>query len=278
MQKSFGKFKAGVSAAAVLVALFGVYGFRKLQALAADPAGPKDCRAADDIGEGNVKIDLDKVRAIAPLQGVKWSQLGGSINDASCLNRTEIYGMVEVHSVDDIAKTLAFARANKLPVTTAGVRHSMGGQAFRKGGIVLDMRGFNRITLNEAARSVTVQPGATWHDIQIVLHPRFAVRAMQSTDIFSVGGSISVNAHGMDHQAGALARSIKTMKVMLADGSVQSVSPTENQELFNLVVGGYGLFGVIVEAEARYRRQYGLPDRTACARLQGVPGLVCGRH
>ena len=34
MQKSFGKFKAGVSAAAVLVALFGVLGFRKLQALA----------------------------------------------------------------------------------------------------------------------------------------------------------------------------------------------------------------------------------------------------
>ena len=46
MQRSFGKFKAGVSAAAVLVALFGVYGFRKLQALAADPTGPKDCRAA----------------------------------------------------------------------------------------------------------------------------------------------------------------------------------------------------------------------------------------
>jgi FAD/FMN-containing dehydrogenase len=248
MQKSFGKFKAGVSAAAILVALFGVYGFRKLQALAADPTGPKDCRAADDIGERS-KIDLDKVRAIAPLSGVKWSQLGGSINDASCLNRTEIYGMVEVHSVDDITRTLAFARDNKLPVTTAGVRHSMGGQAFRKGGIVLDMRGFNRITLNEAARSITVQPGATWHDIQIALHPRFAVRAMQSTDIFSVGGSISVNAHGMDHQAGALARSIKAMKVMLADGSIKSVSAAENAELFNLVVGGYGLFGVIVEAE-----------------------------
>jgi FAD/FMN-containing dehydrogenase len=82
-----------------------------------------------------------------------------------------------------------------------------------------------------------------------VLHPRFAVRAMQSTDIFSVGGSISVNAHGMDHQAGALAKSIKSMKVMLADGSLQTVSATENKDLFNLVVGGYGLFGVIVEAE-----------------------------
>ena len=248
MKKFSQKFKTGVSVAAVLVVLFSVYGYRKLQALAADPTGEKDCGPAVGGGE-QAKIDLERIKAIAPLKDVKWSQLGGSINDASCLNKTEIYGVVEVRSVDDIAKTLAFARDNKLSVTTAGVRHSMGGQAFRKGGIVLDMRGFNKIVLNESARSVTVQPGATWHDIQNVLHPRFAVRAMQSTDIFSVGGSISVNAHGMDHQAGALAKSIKSMKVMLADGSLQTVSATENKDLFDLVVGGYGLFGVIVEAE-----------------------------
>jgi len=248
MRKFSKKFKTGASAVAVLVVLFGVYGFRKLQALAADPVGEKDCRPADGGGEGG-KIDLERIKAIAPLAGVKWSQLGGSINDASCLNRTEIYGVVEVRSIDDVARTLAFARDHKMSITTAGVRHSMGGQAFRKGGVVLDMRGFNRIVLNESTRSVTVQPGATWHDIQNVLHPRFAVRAMQSTDIFSVGGSISVNAHGMDHQAGALAKSIKSMRVMLADGSLKTVSPTENRELFDLVVGGYGLFGVIVEAE-----------------------------
>jgi FAD/FMN-containing dehydrogenase len=248
MRKFSQRFKTGVSVAAVVIVLFGVYGYRKLQALAADPNGEKDCGPAVGGGEQG-KIDLERIKAIVPLQGVKWSQLGGSINDASCLNKTEIYGVVEVRSVDDIAKTLAFARDNKLSITTAGVRHSMGGQAFRKGGIVLDMRGFNKIVLNENARSVTVQPGATWHDIQNMLHPRFAVRAMQSTDIFSVGGSISVNAHGMDHQAGALRKSIKSMRLMLADGSLRTVSPTENTDLFNLVVGGYGLFGVIVEAE-----------------------------
>jgi len=37
MQKFSKKFKTGASAIAVLVVLFGVYGFRKLQALAADP-------------------------------------------------------------------------------------------------------------------------------------------------------------------------------------------------------------------------------------------------
>src|SRR4051812_711256 len=247
MQKFSTKFKATVSAVAVVAVLFGVYGFRKLQALAADPDGEKNCRTANS--EDHARLDLERIKAIAPLTGVKWSQLGGSINDASCLSKTDIYGVVEVRSIDDIAKTLAFARHNKLSITTAGVRHSMGGQAFRKGGIVLDMRGFNKIVLNETSRSVTVQPGATWHDIQNALHPRFAVRAMQSTDIFSVGGSISVNAHGMDHQAGALAKSIKSMKVMLADGTLKTASATQNRELFDLVVGGYGLFGVIVEAE-----------------------------
>ena len=72
---------------------------------------------------------------------------------------------------------------------------------------------------------------------------------MQSTDIFTVGGSISVNAHGMDHQAGSVARSIRTMRVMLADGTLMDCSREQNRELFDLVVGGYGLFGVIVEAE-----------------------------
>src|SRR5260370_21961706 len=39
------------------------------------------------------------------------------------------------------------------------------------------------------------------------------------------------------------------MRVMLADGSLRNVSQTENKDLFDVVVGGYGLSGVIVEAE-----------------------------
>jgi FAD/FMN-containing dehydrogenase len=72
---------------------------------------------------------------------------------------------------------------------------------------------------------------------------------MQSTDIFTVGGSIAVNAHGMDHRAGAVGKTIRSMRVMLADGSIQRVSRTENPELFNLVVGGYGLFGIVLDVQ-----------------------------
>src|ERR1700737_2869040 len=154
MQKFWKKFKTSASAIALLVVVFGVYGLRKLQILAADPVGEKDCGpAVGGIEQGKMDI-LERIKVIAPLTGVKWSQLGGSINDASCLNKTEIYGVVEVRSVDDVAKTLAFARDNKLSITTAGVRHSMGGQAFRKGGIVLARRGFNGIALKESTRTI----------------------------------------------------------------------------------------------------------------------------
>ncbi len=111
------------------------------------------------------------------------------------------------------------------------------------------MNPFNHVKINEERKTMTVASGATWHDIQNQIHPRYAIKAMQSTDIFTVGGSISVNAHGMDHQAGAVENSLVSMRVMLPSGEVKTVSRTENAELYELIVGGYGLFAIILEAE-----------------------------
>jgi FAD/FMN-containing dehydrogenase len=242
------RLKATTAIVTILVAVAGIVGGFKVAALSAGPSGDKTCAPVLQGSEaGNREL---ATAANAPtIENLLWSQRGGAINDASCLDRTDIYGIVEIHSVEDIARTLAFARAKGLKVTAAGARHSMGGHAFDRGGIVLDMRQFNRMTLDADNRTVTVGSGTTWHDLQNFLHPRFAVRAMQSTDIFTVGGSISVNAHGMDHQAGAMARSIRAMRVMLVDGTIEEVSREKNRDLFDLIVGGYGLFGIILEAD-----------------------------
>lgn len=234
----------GATAAAGAVAWGGV----SLARMARAPAGPKDAgRVADIDGAALAEPPLQPAPAFDP--ALPWSMRGGSLNDASGLSRTPVYGVVEVASREDVAAALAFARASGLKVSVAAVRHSMGGHAFDDNALVLDMRRFNRIALDAERRTVRVEPGATWHDIQNVLHPRFAVKAMQSTDIFSVGGSISVNAHGMDHHAGAVAGSLRSLDLMRADGSVVTCSRQENAELFRHVVGGYGLFGVIVSAE-----------------------------
>ena len=210
--------------------------------LAADPTGAKDC------GTALPPMTVSRPRA-AGVAEPNWAQRGGTINDASCLSRTSVAGIVAVRSEADIARALAYARAKDLPVSAAGVKHSMGGQAFRKGGVVLDMRGLDAIRLDPEKSTIEVGSGATWHAIQNAIHPRFAVKAMQSTDIFTVGGSISVNAHGMDHRAGAMMDSIRSLRVMLADGQVVTASRDENADLFRHVIGGYGLFGILLSAE-----------------------------
>lgn len=232
------KLLIGVSALAIAAAGATLYALP----LAADPTGPKDC--------ASILPPLPALPArAAAVAEPHWAQRGGTINDASCLSRTPVAGIVAVRRARDVAQALVYARAHGLTVTAAGMKHSMGGQAFRAGGVVLDMRGLNTIRLDAATGTITVGSGATWHAIQNAIHPRFAVKSMQSTDIFTVGGSVSVNAHGMDHQSGSVMGSIRSLRVMLADGRVVTASRTENPDLFRHIVGGYGLFGVLLSAE-----------------------------
>lgn len=231
--------------------LFLVFGvvllFQRIAYLSAGPSGEKDCPPLNP--ESNNTVERNTLTIQKSAIALPWKQKGGNINDASCLNRTPIHGIITVTKEEDIKNALLYAKENELKISTAGVRHSMGGQAFFKNVLVLDMLKFNKIELLEKEKTVIVQSGATWHDIQNVLHPKFAIKAMQSTDIFSVGGSISVNAHGMDHNAGSVARTVKSMRIMLPDGTIEKVSKQENPDLFNSVIGGYGLFGVILDAE-----------------------------
>ncbi|MBO6718750.1 MAG: FAD-binding oxidoreductase [Rhizobiaceae bacterium] len=231
-------------------ATLGVAGWAGWSAarMAAPPSAPKDAGRVRDID--GLALETDPPPYLPPHDPeLPWAMTQGSLNDASGLSRTPVFGVVAVKSREDVAKALTFARSNRLKIATAAVRHSMGGHAFDDHAVVLDMRGMNAIELDAEAKTVRVGPGATWHAIQNAIHPRFAVKAMQSTDIFSVGGSVSVNAHGMDHHAGAVDGSIRSLEIMLADGSVVACSRSENADLFRHVVGGYGLFGVILSAE-----------------------------
>lgn len=73
---------------------------------------------------------------------------------------------------------------------------------------------------------------------------------MQSYSSFSVGGSLAVNAHGIttDHCG---AESVQSFTVILWDGSEvlcsRDAKDSFNRELFTLALGGYGMFGIIVE-------------------------------
>ena len=131
---------------------------------------------------------------------------------------------MQVTTIDDIKNALLFAKENNLKVSPAGVRHSMGGQAFFKNALVLDMTQFNKMSLDEEQQNPDRSERRYLARYSKFPSPQICRKAMQSTDIFTVGGSISVNAHGMDHQVGAIGKTIRSMRLMLPDGSIQRLS------------------------------------------------------
>lgn len=181
----------------------------------------------------------------------------GTVNDASHLNQTEVRELWQIPSNPLLAEAqlvalLDRARTNHLKVSIAGARHSMGGHAIAAGGIVVDMLPFREMELDETRKILRVGAGARWREIIRYLNPRgWSVEIMQSNDDFSVGGSLSVNCHGWQFNRPPIAASVESFRLMRADGTVVRCSRTEHQELFSLALGGYGLFGLILEAELR---------------------------
>ena len=240
--------KKPVLIALLVVTSFVFFAAKKIFDYSSPPTKEKDCDFVYPAGV--VKVKPTTIVLQSPQTPFTFSQLGGFINDASCLNKTAVYGIVKVSSVEDIWNALRFARENHLKVTVAGQRHSMGGQAFIKDGVVLDLRSFNQMKLNKERKILNVQTGATWKQIQRLLDGEgLAVKAMQSINIFTVGGTLSVNAHGIAHNPGQIAPTVRSFRIMLSDGEIKTASPTQNSELFRLALGGYGLFGVILDVD-----------------------------
>ncbi|MET0349300.1 MAG: FAD-binding oxidoreductase [Rhizobacter sp.] len=132
-----------------------------------------------------------------------------------------------------------------------GGRYSMGGQVAIEGGLHIDMRMLDRLVwLRRKEKTVRVQAGMRWRDLQDLLDPLdLAVHTMQSYANFTVGGSVSVNAHGRYVGHGPIANSVRALRLVLADGSVRDTDRARDPELFRAAIGGYGAVGVIVEVE-----------------------------
>jgi FAD/FMN-containing dehydrogenase len=170
-----------------------------------------------------------------------------TINDVTKLNPIVVAEVIEPRSVDEIAQAV---RTHSGPISIGGGRYSMGGQTATPGALQIDMRRFNRvIAFDSVGKTITVQPGIRWRQIQERIDPaNLSVKIMQTYSNFTVGGSLSVNVHGRYIGLGPLVLSARSIKLVLADGSVVEASPTQNPELFYGAIGGYGGIGVIVEA------------------------------
>lgn len=148
-------------------------------------------------------------------------------------------------NIEQIQAIIKSAKTSGKKIAVLGAGLSQGKHFLLPDAILIDMKKINHVHVNR--ETVTVGAGARWHEVQQVVnkHGR-SLLVMQGSNIFSVGGSLSANCHGWDFRSGHIINIVSEIKIVNAQGEV--IRLTKNDPLFDYVIGGYGCFGIIIEA------------------------------
>lgn len=195
------------------------------------------------------------IAAAAALPQPAAAELRTIINDASRLNPTPVARHWIAGPSDDadlvarLRQELSEAAAAKRPVAAAAARHSMGGQSLPRDGTAVTLN-HSRCEPDTASKTFRVSAGTRWREvIQTLDAIGFSPAVMQSNNDFGVASTFCVNAHGWPVPFGPFGSTVRSIRLMQADGTIVTCSRTQNQELFALSMGGYGLVGIILDLE-----------------------------
>ncbi|MBW2483276.1 MAG: FAD-binding oxidoreductase [Deltaproteobacteria bacterium] len=152
-------------------------------------------------------------------------------------------------SIEQCLETLVYCRQNGMTICARGAGRGYGDLALNDGQALLDMSAMNRIIeFDEEAAQITVEAGMRIIDIYQAVHHRLLTLPASPTESHSsVAGAICANVNGKDAwRQGSFAHQVISLKLLLASGEILTID--RSHELFNAVVGGIGLLGIIVEA------------------------------
>lgn len=183
------------------------------------------------------------------------------VNDIhSGLNATRVSAVEKVTSADRVAQILAGGSRNGKGLSIAGGRHAMGGQQFGADTVLLDTVKLDRVLNFDAVKGlIEVEAGIEWPALIDYLvqasnrgNPAWGIRQKQTgADRLTIGGALSANAHGRGLRMRPFIGDVESFDLLDPTGNLQRCSRRDNPELFKLVIGGYGLFGVIVSVNLR---------------------------
>jgi FAD/FMN-containing dehydrogenase len=151
---------------------------------------------------------------------------------------------------DDVATAVRFATDHGLPLAVRGGGHNVAGTAVVDDGLVIDLSAMRSVSIDTSGRTVHVQGGATWADVDRVTAP---------LGLATTGGVVSETgvaglalSGGVSHQRrrdGMTIDNLVSAEVVLADGRRVLASADEHADLYWALRGGGGNFGVVTSFE-----------------------------
>src|ERR1700757_391656 len=148
--------------------------------------------------------------------------------------------------VADVIAAVRFGVANRMLTAIRGGGHNGAGLGVCDGGLVIDLSRMKGIRVNPSDRTVRVEAGCVWGDVDHATHP-FGLATpsgfISTTGVagLTLGGGIGY----LSRRYGLTIDNLLSVDMVLADGSFVTANSKENPDLFWALRGGDGNFGVV---------------------------------
>jgi FAD/FMN-containing dehydrogenase len=173
--------------------------------------------------------------------------------------------IVQCASVEDVVTAVRTARERDLEIGVRCGGHNIAGLAVPDGGLMIDLTGLGRVTVDAAARRAWVQGGAMLGALDRATQPFGLATTAGNVSHTGVGGLTLGGGMGwLARQHGLACDNVVSCTVVSADGDVLRASAEERPDLFWGLRGGGGNFGIVVEFEFRL---HAVGTRTLVAEL-----------
>ena len=152
------------------------------------------------------------------------------------------------HCVDvaDVIAAVNFAREQNLTLAVRGGGHNGPGLGTCDDGLVIDLSGMKGIRVDPSARTVRVEGGCTWGEVDHATHAFGLATPNGFISTTGVGGLTLGGGIGyLSRTLGLTIDNLLSVDMVLADGSFVTASTEEHADLFWAVRGGGGNFGVV---------------------------------
>ena len=155
-------------------------------------------------------------------------------------------------TAEEISAAVKDAAAAGLQVRALGSGHSFTAAAATTG-VALDLSRWTGITAADTRTGVvTVRSGTSLRALNAELGGLgLAMANLGDIDAQTLAGALCTGTHGTGARLGGLATQVEALELVLADGSLVTISPSSRPELFSAARIGLGALGVITTVTLR---------------------------